>query len=949
MMTAAGGEAPLNVEDVFSSYVFRGTGNSTSVKNNISLTSFNFVEDEYQSANYFKSKYYFGRYVIDDPFGSATSHGKNFDFLASDSTYIYGEHQSDFYYSTDGSSWTQMTYNPQASPSVSSSAGMCMSSNGNLVVAHLNTSTGYESISVTSDRGATNWLGPYLISSSNNFVSPIKLLNGRLYGILDNNTIMYNANSAGTGTWSTGGSVSGARSITYLNSGVYIVGANNGYIHTSTSGTGAWTQQSQITSDTYGIRGLVSDGTTAYALSTDGVWSSTNGTTWTKIKNHGMPYKGNPHNVQVDLDTTNNVILFGDHGGTLSLNSESHGGMLWIKNRTEVDSHSIFDTERNTDSVLRSDLTNGESTSANNLGSINFDGFRTSTNSKSGGKNNIDYASWTFRKAPKFFDIQTYTGTGANQTISHNLGSTPGAIIVKRLDGNTGSLNWAVQHRSSINTDGVLYLNLANAEANGFGTVWNGRATSTAFTVGTSTAANTSGASYIAYIFAHNDGDGNFGPTGDQDIIKCGSYTGNSSTPPSIDLGFQPDFLLIKNASSSADWSIVDRSRGLHWDRYNTQPDPRIYPNSSGAEILGFDSGIVPEKTGFSLGTTSLSQYNTNGNDYVYIAIRRGPMKTVEAATEVFDLAARSGNGSSARIISTNLFQVDMTMIADRSQNTSKFGIVNRNLGTAFLRTAENNIGSKDSSTFKDSCWNKKQNAIEVGNYTIVNTSGRSYIDYYFREAEGFFDIVNYKGNAVDNRTIGHNLGSVPQMIWVKQLSTTARSWQVYHADIDGWSTSDPKSLVLDTDVYASTDNGFMFPARPTSTDFTISFRNDVNENDTYAFYQAYIFGEIAGVSDCGSYTGNGTSQTIDCGFSAGARLVLIKRTDSSGNWCIFDSARGIVAGNDPLQNLDRTNAESSFTAQDHIDPDNSGFTVNQVSMSNINVSSAKYIYWAIA
>jgi hypothetical protein len=659
----------------------------------------------------------------------------------------------------------------------------------------------------------------------------------------------------------------------------------------------------------------------------------------------------------LNVEDVFSAYLYDGNGSTQTITNgidlDGEGGLVWTKIRSGGTGQNIFcDSLRPGTTYykwLYAESTSAEVNAGNGISALSSDGYTLGVNSGDPGSyfnaSGKSYVSWTFRKAPKFFDVVTYTGTGSNQTISHNLGSTPGMIIVKAYSGTGG---WVVYHRSNGATK-YMYLN-------GTGTVqtsslaWNDTApTSTEFTIGTLGGVNVSGRDYVAYLFAHNDGDGVFGPTGDQDIIKCGSYTGNSSTPPSIDLGFQPDFLLIKNTSSTADWAIVDRSRGLHWDRYNTQPDPRLYANSSGTEILGYDSGIVPEKTGFSLGTTSLSQYNTNGNNYVYVAIRRGPMKTVEAATEVFDLAARSGNGSSARTVSTNLFQVDMAMIADRSQNTSKFGIVNRNLGTAFLRTAENNVGSKDSSTFTDSCWNKKQNAIEIGNYTIVNTSGRSYIDYYFREAEGFFDIVNYKGNAVDNRTIGHNLGSVPQMIWVKQLSTTARSWQVYHADIDGWSTVNPKSLVLDTDVYASTDNGFMFPARPTSTDFTISFRNDVNQNDTYAFYQAYIFGEIAGVSDCGSYTGNGTSQTIDCGFSAGARLVLIKRTDSSGNWCIFDSARGIVAGNDPLQNLDRTNSESAFTAQDHIDPDNSGFTVNQVSMSNINVSSAKYVYWAIA
>jgi hypothetical protein len=109
----------------------------------------------------------------------------------------------------------------------------------------------------------------------------------------------------------------------------------------------------------------------------------------------------------------------------------------------------------------------------------------------------------------------------------------------------------------------------------------------------------------------------------------------------------------------------------------------------------------------------------------------------------------------------------------------------------------------------------------------------------------------------------------------------------------------------------------------------------------------AYLFASCPGVSKVFSYTGNGSSQTINCAFTAGARLVLIKRTDSTGDWYIWDSARGIVSGNDPHLSLNTTSAE--VTSNDSIDPDSSGFVVNQLSATNINVSSATYIGIAIA
>ena len=111
--------------------------------------------------------------------------------------------------------------------------------------------------------------------------------------------------------------------------------------------------------------------------------------------------------------------------------------------------------------------------------------------------------------------------------------------------------------------------------------------------------------------------------------------------------------------------------------------------------------------------------------------------------------------------------------------------------------------------------------------------------------------------------------------------------------------------------------------------------------------YIAYLFATLAGVSKVGSYTGTGSNVDVDCGFSAGARFILIKRTDATGDWYVWDSARGIVAGNDPYLLLNSTAAEVTNT--DYIDPLASGFTVTSSAPAALNASGGNYIFLAIA
>jgi len=111
--------------------------------------------------------------------------------------------------------------------------------------------------------------------------------------------------------------------------------------------------------------------------------------------------------------------------------------------------------------------------------------------------------------------------------------------------------------------------------------------------------------------------------------------------------------------------------------------------------------------------------------------------------------------------------------------------------------------------------------------------------------------------------------------------------------------------------------------------------------------YVAYLFATAAGVSKVGSYTGTGTTLQINCGFTGGARFVMIKRTDSTGDWYVWDSARGIIAGNDPYLLFNSTAAEVTNT--DYVDTYSLGFEISSTAPAAINANGGTFIFLAIA
>jgi hypothetical protein len=643
---------------------------------------------------------------------------------------------------------------------------------------------------------------------------------------------------------------------------------------------------------------------------------------------------GNSADATLYVDDVFSTYLYTGNGSTQTITNgidlAGQGGLVWCKSRMP------FDTSGNvTNHVLMDSVTNGRlrsnTTAALNAGqnitrlSSGFTVTGTELNSTtSDGTPPNNYASWTFRKAPKFFDVVTYTGNGngGGQNISHSLTSKPAFIIVKRTD---ASQNWFCLARASdtnyyTSASGTNDFGL-NTSAGGFLYSDQNYATATTFNplyldVGNNNA-NINGATYVAYLYAHD--------TSSTGIIQCGSFTTNGTVAGyDISLGWQPQYVMIKRSDDAGNWQIFDTMRG-----FDMSGQCYLFANLSSAESVNYpDTTRYPTATGFHYGGLGSS----SGTSFIYMAIRM-PNKPPTTGTQVFMPDSHVVPPYQA----TAGFPVDMVIQGKRNGSwTYNFLILDRLRNTPALQTSSTNA---ESSTYSVS--NTFQSNTTY--YDAWSSGGDNEIYEMFKRAPGFFDEVCWSGNSTSNTAIYHNLAVTPELIIMKARNAP-NEWNV-HTNF-GATTYIKTYLNFNwagsTSTYGTGNTLF---SAPTSSSFAVGAVNDSNE--TGYNYVAYLFATLAGISKVGSYTGNGSSQNIECGFAAGARFFLVKATSTTGSWWVWDSARGITAGNDPALQLNSTAAE--ITTADAVDPYAAGITVNQEATCSINASGVSYIYLAIS
>jgi len=397
------------------------------------------------------------------------------------------------------------------------------------------------------------------------------------------------------------GKVYFAKNDTYVNSGD--PEAESGHVAAITASSLLYTAIVGETNNQTGVTSTVNFGATAFAHSPPSGYK--------KINTANLPTPAVKDGTKY-FQTT----LYEGDGSTQSIdqagNSTFSPNLVWIKNRDAADAHALFDTVRGATKVLSSNSTAAEATNADTLTAFESDGFAlgddviVNTNAES-------YVAWQWNEgATPGFDIVSYSGTGANRTIAHNLGVKPGMFIIKQR-GSAGS-NWGVYH-SAVGATKSLFLQSTGAAFDSDEYFNDTEPTASVFTLGVNAQGNADGGTYIAYVFAPVEG-----------FSKFGSYVGNNSTNgPMVNVGFRPAFIMIKASSTTGSWLLFDTKR----DTFNAAFHV-IYGQLSNAEDTAHAYGDILSN-GFKIRKPGEFAINDNAATYVYMAFAESPFKTANA------------------------------------------------------------------------------------------------------------------------------------------------------------------------------------------------------------------------------------------------------------------------------------------------------------------------------
>ena len=420
-----------------------------------------------------------------------------------------------------------------------------------------------------------------------------------------------------------------------------------------------------------------------------------------------------------------------------------------------------------------------------------------------------------------------------------------------------------------------------------------------------------------------------FGESGSESIIKCGSYKTSGSgngDDINVELGFEPQWILVKNTNQAFDWVMLDVMRKMSADGSQNKI---LEPNTDDADDAGA-SFILPHATGFTATASAVTNIFNASNTYVYVAIRRLDAlvaKPAEVGTDIFNLITGT---SSANPTFVSGFPVDFAFQRKPAQSQDWYTGI-RLTGDRNMRLNQNQAESTtgSSSTWR---WDYQNGWHELSSSQTANQS------WMWSRGHGL-DISLYVGTGSSSKpaVIRHGLGKKPEMVWFKKRNESD-PWIVYHHGLLGGVNPETSYLKLNYNhQQASGQSGYAYDSTAVTLTSTWDQVNDVNIN-----HLCVLFCSVDGISKVGSYTGTGSSGNAqNIGFQP--RFLVVKRVDSSGSWYVFDSLR---------------TTSNPFRYQLELNTPNQQDFINKVTVSstgwsfidlNINENGSKYIYYAHA
>ena len=436
-----------------------------------------------------------------------------------------------------------------------------------------------------------------------------------------------------------------------------------------------------------------------------------------------------------------------------------------------------------------------------------------------------------------------------------------------------------------------------------------------------------------------------FGENEDQPIIATGKYTGTGSGGFHITLDWEPQWLLIKRATGGAGgWNIVDSLRGIHTNGNGIDPEAIIKADTDAAETnSGNYIGLFP--LGFEH-QSSDAAWNASGSEYIYIAIRRPDpwvQKTPEAGTDVF--AVDNGNASTTIPVYDSGFPVDWALTKNVTGQTG-VNMATRQIGAQMLNIYQGGSYYSADATAK---WDSRT-GWKSGNGSAGD--GTDFYSWMWKRYSGF-DMMTYAGTG-QRMDIPHNLGQKPQMMWVKATNSysAGNNFCIYHKDIDP-SGGAPRGYAMNMKNTAREQDWTFWGNEygdPDSGCFHVKTSSRTNQNGyRYQWIGFASATDVDGnpISKVGGYTGTGSAGNAqNIGFLP--RLIIYKTSQSTYQWYLFDSARGLHTINQKDLELNYSSAQTDknyFTTSST----GFGFTTDGSQGAGPNQSGYQYIYYAHA
>ena len=325
---------------------------------------------------------------------------------------------------------------------------------------------------------------------------------------------------------------------------------------------------------------------------------------------------------------------------------------------------------------------------------------------------------------------------------------------------------------------------------------------------------------------------------------------------------------------------------------------------------------------------------------------------TIDDPGLFFNTVLYTGDGNDGRTVTGVGFQPDWVWLKSRSE--AEHHTLNDSVRGANKQLYSHLSYSEATDT--DRLQSFDSNGFTLGTDVIVNKNTETFVSWNWKaggsassNSDGSitssvsvnttagFSIVSYTGTG-SNATVGHGLGASPEVVIVKRRDN-ARGWRVGGEAIGTTN----QFLALDTDVaFDSATTGFKSFS---STTFGIGTSLDWNVSSST--FIAYCFAEKKGYSKFGSYTGNGNADGsfIYTGFAVS--WLMMKRTDSAGEWLIYDNKRDPFNLRDTRLEAQDNFADSTGTTK-VFDFLSIGFKCRG-SDADINASGGTYIYMAFA